>query len=292
MRLLVSVRSAAEVAAAARGRGRHRGRQGAGARLARRGERRVAAGDRRRVPAERAAQRGAGRLRRRGSRGRAVAAGRGCSHGLAPAPRRGYLKIGFRRRAIASAVARLLGAAVDAACGRDPAIGRRRLRMPITSSAGVPAPGTVAGAGRGRRRRGVLLDTWSKDGGDLFHGSPSPRFARGGARPRAAGLLVALAGSPRIRRRPMAVAECRRTSSAFAGRPVSGGGQGPGGARSCVPPPWRSWSRRAPRSTCLRRECRERAHRPGASEERAKFCSPMQIGHVQPGHSACRFEGA
>ena len=42
---------------------------------------------------------------------------------------------------------------------------------------------------------GVLLDTWGKDGGDLFHHMAEPALRAWIEQARAAGLLVALAGS-------------------------------------------------------------------------------------------------
>ena len=64
------------------------------------------------------------------------------------------------------------------------------------AAAAVPPPETVRRPGAGAPvSDGVLLDTWGKDGGDLFDHMGEARLRAWVARRGPAGLLVALAGS-------------------------------------------------------------------------------------------------
>jgi uncharacterized protein (UPF0264 family) len=114
-------------------------------------------------------------------------------HGLSPRPSRAYVKIGLS--AAGDGGEGMLAALVDLAS-------RTPLRPSVVAvayadyvAAGAPAPETVARMAAVAGARGVLLDTWDKAGGDLFHhlGAPALRAWIGQAR--AAGLHVALAGS-------------------------------------------------------------------------------------------------
>ena len=181
MRLLVSVRSAAEVAAGPRGWGRHHRCQGAGARarlapVSRPVLREIAAGV---PPACRSASPS-------GSRQTPTAletAIGGRSTGSAPGPSRVYVKLGLSACAATAAEAML--AAAGRAASRDgaPAVRSSSVAYADYVAAGAPAPSAIArcAAAHGRAR-GVLLDTWVKDGGDLFHHWPSTRCARGSGR--------------------------------------------------------------------------------------------------------------
>ena len=114
-------------------------------------------------------------------------------HGLDPTPSPVYVKVG-------------LSAAGDGASALLAALVGLSTRMAVRPSviavayadytaAGVPAPETVARMAAATGADGVLLDTWAKDGGDLFHHVAEPALRGWIEQTRAAGLLVALAGS-------------------------------------------------------------------------------------------------
>ena len=63
------------------------------------------------------------------------------------------------------------------------------------AAAGAPAPETVVRLAAATGVDGVLLDTWGKDGRDLFHHLAEPALRAWIEQARAAGLLVSLAGS-------------------------------------------------------------------------------------------------
>jgi uncharacterized protein (UPF0264 family) len=118
-------------------------------------------------------------------------------HGLAPRPSPAYVKIGFS--AAGDGAGALLSALVDLAS-------RTPIRPSVVAvayadyvAAGAPAPGTVARLAAAAGADGVLLDTWGKDGGDLFQYLAEPALHAWIDQVRAAGLLVALAGSLSIR---------------------------------------------------------------------------------------------
>ena len=113
--------------------------------------------------------------------------------GLTPRPSRVYVKIGLS--AAGNGAGALLSTLVDLAS-----------RTPIQPSviavayadyvaAGAPAPETVARLAAATGADGVLLDTWGKAGGDLFHHLAEPALRAWIGQARGAGLLVALAGS-------------------------------------------------------------------------------------------------
>jgi (5-formylfuran-3-yl)methyl phosphate synthase len=113
--------------------------------------------------------------------------------GLAPRPTRVYVKIGLS--AAGDGAKALLGALVDLAS-------RTAIRPSVIAvayadhvAAGAPVPETVVRLAAATGAEGVLLDTWGKDGGDLFQHLPEPALRAWIGQVRAAGLLVALAGS-------------------------------------------------------------------------------------------------
>jgi (5-formylfuran-3-yl)methyl phosphate synthase len=113
--------------------------------------------------------------------------------GLAPRSGRVYVKIGLS--AAGDGAGPLLAALVD-----------RSSRMAIRPSviavayadyaaAGAPSPEAVARMASATGADGVLLDTWAKDAGDLFHHLAGSALRTWIDRARGAGLLVAVAGS-------------------------------------------------------------------------------------------------
>jgi uncharacterized protein (UPF0264 family) len=113
--------------------------------------------------------------------------------GLAPRPSRAYVKIGLS--AAGDGARALLGTLVDLAS-------RTAIRPSVIAvayadhvAAGAPAPETVVRLAAATGAEGVLLDTWAKNGGDLFQHMPEPALRAWIRQARAAGLLVALAGS-------------------------------------------------------------------------------------------------
>jgi uncharacterized protein (UPF0264 family) len=114
-------------------------------------------------------------------------------HGLSPRPSCAYVKIGLSNAG--DGAERMLAALVDLAS-------RTPLRPSVVAvgyadyvAAGAPAPEAVARMAAVAGAMGVLLDTWDKDGGDLFHHLAEPALRAWIGQARAAGLLVALAGS-------------------------------------------------------------------------------------------------
>jgi hypothetical protein len=189
MRLLVSVRSAAEVGAAVAGgadivdaKEPTTGSLGA---VSRRVLREIALG----LPADMPLSIALGEP----NNVAALEAAMAMLHGLSPRPSRTYVKIGLS--AAGDGAERMLMALVDLAS-------RTPLRPSVVAvayadyvAAGAPAPETVARIAAVSGARGVLLDTWGKDGGDLFHHLAASALRAWIGQARAAGLLVALAGS-------------------------------------------------------------------------------------------------
>jgi (5-formylfuran-3-yl)methyl phosphate synthase len=189
MRLLVSVRSAAEVGAAVAGgadivdaKEPTTGSLGA---VSRRVLREIAMG----LPADMPLSIALGEP----NNVAALEAAMAMLHGLSPRPSRTYVKIGLS--AAGDGAERMLMALVDMAS-------RTPLRPSVVAvayadyvAAGAPAPETVARIAAVSGARGVLLDTWGKDGGDLFHHLAASALRAWIGQARAAGLLVALAGS-------------------------------------------------------------------------------------------------
>jgi uncharacterized protein (UPF0264 family) len=104
-----------------------------------------------------------------------------------------YIKIGLA--AAGEAAGALLGEAVARAA-------RSALRPSVVAvayadhvTARAPAPRVLARMAAAAGADGVLLDTWGKDGRDLFQHLPAPAVREWVDEAKAAGLLVALAGS-------------------------------------------------------------------------------------------------
>ena len=112
-------------------------------------------------------------------------------------PRRAtlYLKLGFAGERSPSAVARSIGAAVEAA-GSAPV---RPVVVPVAyadhGSAGSPEAEMILGAAVAAGARALLVDTWSKDGRGLLSCIDAGRLRSLAEAARSAGMLVAIAGS-------------------------------------------------------------------------------------------------
>lgn len=114
-------------------------------------------------------------------------------HGLAPRPSRVYVKIGLS--GAGDGASALLAALVDLSSRMAIQPSVIAVAYADYEAAGAPAPETVARMAAAAGADGVLLDTWAKAGGDLFHHLAEPALRAWIERARAAGLLVALAGS-------------------------------------------------------------------------------------------------
>lgn len=106
-----------------------------------------------------------------------------------------YVKVGLAGARDEAAARELLAAAVGAAAraASQPAV--IAVAYADHEAAGAPAREMVSRAGARVGVRGVLLDTYRKDGRDLFAHAGEAELSRWVAEARAAGLLVALAGS-------------------------------------------------------------------------------------------------
>jgi (5-formylfuran-3-yl)methyl phosphate synthase len=114
---------------------------------------------------------------------------------LAPRSSPVYVKIGLSAAGDGTRTTALLGALVHLAS-------RAAVRPSVIAVAyadhlvaGAPAPETVARLAAATGAQGVLLDTWGKDRGDLFHHLAESALRAWIGQARAEGLLVALAGS-------------------------------------------------------------------------------------------------
>lgn len=115
--------------------------------------------------------------------------------GLVPPAREIYVKLGLASAGGATGAVELVVAAV-AAASRSPACPAVILVAYADASAvGAPPREMVAGLAARTGARGVLLDTCAKDGRDLFHHVDHPALRRWVLDAKRAGLLVALAGS-------------------------------------------------------------------------------------------------
>ena len=106
-----------------------------------------------------------------------------------------YLKLGFGGVADPATIERVMEAAVAAAQSRGDGAVIVAAAYADHHRAGSAAPEAVARAAARRGAAGVLVDTWGKDGWDLFHWMPLPRLTAWVDQARAAGLLTAAAGS-------------------------------------------------------------------------------------------------
>ena len=102
-----------------------------------------------------------------------------------------YLKLGFAGN---SSLARITSSLQAAVATADPA-GIIAVGYADHGSAGTLPPEDILHAAVQAGARGLLVDTWRKDGRTLFDHVPFERVASLSANARAAGLLVALAGS-------------------------------------------------------------------------------------------------
>jgi hypothetical protein len=112
-------------------------------------------------------------------------------------PRRAplYLKLGFAGERSPAAVADIIATAIevaDAAPSRPVIVA---VAYADHENAGSPEPEAVLGAAVASGARALLLDTWLKDGRALFSWTGIDRLQSLAAEARAAGMLVALAGS-------------------------------------------------------------------------------------------------
>ena len=114
-------------------------------------------------------------------------------------PRQGplYMKIGLSGAGTRGDL--LLRAAVAAAAGLTCRPSVIAVAYADHAAAGAPSPETVVGLARAAGVDGVLLDTWGKEGGDLFHHMDVARLRSWVGEARAGTLLVALAGSLTVR---------------------------------------------------------------------------------------------
>jgi uncharacterized protein (UPF0264 family) len=110
-------------------------------------------------------------------------------------PRRGplYMKIGLSGAGARGEV--VLRAAVEAASGLRCRPSVVAVAYADHAAAAVPPPETVLDLARAAGVDGVLLDTWGKGAGDLFDHMGEARLRSWVAEARAGGMLVALAGS-------------------------------------------------------------------------------------------------
>ena len=124
-----------------------------------------------------------------------VDAVRRAAEGARTPPRHGsvYLKIGFAGEPSAEGAAALLAGAVEAA--RPTGCSVVAAAYADHASAGSPAPEDVLRAAVGSGAGGLLVDTCAKDGRDLLDHLTLERIAALSATARGAGLLFALAGS-------------------------------------------------------------------------------------------------
>ena len=218
-------------------------------------------------------------------------------HGLGPRPGRVYVKIG-----LSAAGDRGRGAARGA--GRRWRRGRRsgrrssRSHMRITWRPARPPPRRSRAWPRPRAPTAYCSTPGARTAGICFITWPSPRFARGSRQARAAGLLVALAGSLSVGGRPgggRAAGGHRRRSRGGLYRRAGGVGErGPGGAsskRRCLGASRlaRSGALRARRCLDGEAKCRSGAHR--ALRRAGEVLLAQRVGHVQPGHSTCQIQG-
>jgi (5-formylfuran-3-yl)methyl phosphate synthase len=124
--------------------------------------------------------------------GAAVAPALAALDDLRPRPSRAYVKIGL---AGAADPAALLAAAVSAAARTTLRPGVIAVAYADSLHAGVPAPEAVVSLAAAAGAEGVLLDTWGKDGRDLLSHLPEPALLTWIQDAKARSLVVALAGS-------------------------------------------------------------------------------------------------
>jgi (5-formylfuran-3-yl)methyl phosphate synthase len=105
-----------------------------------------------------------------------------------------YLKLGFAAEPSAKVIERLLRAAVTAASEHRSAPRIIAVAYADSSAAGTAPPGEIRGAALRSDCSGVLLDTYSKTGSDLFSWITQGDLAKWISDLRTEGLLAAVAG--------------------------------------------------------------------------------------------------
>jgi uncharacterized protein (UPF0264 family) len=106
-----------------------------------------------------------------------------------------FLKLGFAGVADTDRVEELLRLAVTRADELGPPVMVVAAAYADFQRAGSPSPDEVLAAAISAEAAGVLLDTWAKDGLTLLHHRSTDELRTWIARARAAGLLAAVAGS-------------------------------------------------------------------------------------------------
>jgi (5-formylfuran-3-yl)methyl phosphate synthase len=106
-----------------------------------------------------------------------------------------FLKLGFAGIRDETVVEELLGTALGATAPPAPRPTSVAVAYADHAGAGSPTPGAIVRAATRVGAGGVLLDTWVKDGRNLFHWMTPAALSSWIAGARAAGLLVAVAGS-------------------------------------------------------------------------------------------------
>jgi (5-formylfuran-3-yl)methyl phosphate synthase len=126
---------------------------------------------------------------------RAVAGTLALLDGLGSAPPEVYLKLGLASAGGFAAAEHLVGAVVEAASRASARPAVIVVAYADASAAGTPARDRLVRLAARAGSTGILLDTWAKDGRDLFRHVEGPALRRWVADAKQAGLLVALAGS-------------------------------------------------------------------------------------------------
>lgn len=115
--------------------------------------------------------------------------------GLVTRARETFVKLGLAAGGGVTGTEELVVAAVQAAARSRVGPAVILVAYADASAAGAPPREQVVGLAARAGARGVLLDTWAKDGHDLFHHVDPPALLRWIMDAKRAGLVVALAGS-------------------------------------------------------------------------------------------------
>ena len=148
---------------------------------------------------------------------------RGAIELLGPTRAERYLKIGFHGVDHPETLDQILGAAVAAASGSG--FGIVAAAYADHSAIGSPAVEAVTAAAGRRRAAGVLVDTWGKDGPGLPGWMDAGALRQWVARSRALGLLTAVAGSLTLEIIPQ-VLDCGADVIGVRGAACEGGREG------------------------------------------------------------------
>jgi uncharacterized protein (UPF0264 family) len=125
----------------------------------------------------------------------AIGRGIGALDGLGARARETFVKLGLAAVGSVSSAEELAVAAVAAASHSTAHPAVILVAYADATAAGAPAREQVVRLAARAGARGVLLDTWAKDGRDLFHHVDDDALRRWVLDAKRAGLLVALAGS-------------------------------------------------------------------------------------------------